>query len=199
MRGTEGLTPCPVAPWCGTASTTPHNYVFLEAVKAAIRTDAKWENGFYSSQPEQGLRTLARVYAGWGLSQPFYYKKLYLEHGFSSLKDFVTGFWEGFFLAKDANCLLSMAWAWQHSDLGMTTGCDGDRKKALKRINAKAIILPGETDLYFTVDDIKRESDLIENAELRPIPSIYGHFAGIGFNDTDTKFIDQAIGELLER
>ena len=37
------------------------------------------------------------------------------------------------------------------------------------------------------------------NAELRPIPSIWGHLAGgPGFNPEDTRFMDDAIRELLE-
>ncbi|HLQ73054.1 MAG TPA: alpha/beta fold hydrolase [Bacillota bacterium] len=188
-----------MAPWCGTASTTKHNYVFLEAVRNAIMTDAAWQGGYYDKQPERGIRTLARVYAGWGVSQPFYYEELYLKHGFSSLEDFLVGFWEGFFLSKDANCLLSMAWTWQHSDIGMTTGCDGDREKALSGIKAKAMILPGETDLYFLASDIEREAALIEGAEFRVVPGVYGHFAGIGFNEPDTQFINDAIQELLDK
>ena len=34
-------------------------------------------------------------------------------------------------------------------------------------------------------------------AELRVIPGVWGHFAGGGLNDTDTKFIDDALKELL--
>lgn len=188
-----------IAPWCGTASTTPHNYVFLEGVKHALEADSAWNNGFYNEQPHTGLRALARVYAGWGLSPAFYYQRLYLQHGFSSLEDFLVNYWEGFFLTKDANNLLSMAWTWQHGDIGMTPGCDGDRHKALSRITAKAMIMPGQTDLYFVADDVKCEAEFIAKAEYRPIPSIYGHFAGIGFHQIDTDFIDSSIKELLAR
>jgi homoserine O-acetyltransferase len=34
---------------------------------------------------------------------------------------------------------------------------------------------------------------------VRVIPSIYGHFAGLGNNPADNDFIDQALTELLER
>ncbi len=34
-------------------------------------------------------------------------------------------------------------------------------------------------------------------AELRVIPGVWGHFAGGGLNPTDTKFIDEALKELL--
>lgn len=35
------------------------------------------------------------------------------------------------------------------------------------------------------------------NAELRVIPGIWGHFAGGGANPEDTKFIDNAVKDLL--
>lgn len=186
------------APWCGTASTTPHNKVFIEGFMGALRADAAWKNGFYGDQqPVVGLRALARVYAGWGLSQQFYYQELYLKHGYSSLEDFLISFWEGFFLGKDANCLLAMGWAWQQGDIGMTPGCNGDRVKALNRITGKGMLLPGATDLYFPAVDVEVEAKHIKNAVFRPIPSIYGHFAGIGIHEEDTKFIDNSIKELL--
>lgn len=187
-----------IAPWCGTASTTPHNQVFLEGVRSAIKTDQDWNQGFYEEQPRAGLRAVGRVYAGWGLSQQFYYEKSYLEHGFSSLEDFLVGFWEDFFLSKDANNLLSMAKAWQLSDLSMTEGCDS-REEALRGIKAEALVMPCETDLYFRSEDVEKETSFIPNAEFRPIPSIYGHFAGIGFNEEDTEFIDRGLKELLEK
>ena len=35
-------------------------------------------------------------------------------------------------------------------------------------------------------------------AELRPIPSIWGHAAGSGGNPQDNQFIDAALNELLD-
>jgi homoserine O-acetyltransferase/O-succinyltransferase len=35
------------------------------------------------------------------------------------------------------------------------------------------------------------------NAQLRPIPSIWGHVAGAGRNPADNAFIDTALRELL--
>ena len=80
-----------IAPFCGTAKTTPHNAVFLEGVRAALTTDAAWMEGDYTSPPVRGLRALARVYAGWGFSQAFYKKELYRGLGFSSVEDVITG------------------------------------------------------------------------------------------------------------
>lgn len=186
-----------IAPFCGTARIWPHNYVFLEAVKAAIRTDADWQDGWYDRKPHRALRSVGRVYAGWGLSQAFYREELWRHLGYASLEDFLVGFWEGFFLARDPNNLLAMAWTWQHGDISANERYAGDFDAALRAIAARAIVMPAQTDLYFTPEDGKYETDRMPNAEFRPIPSLWGHFAGGGINPTDIDFIDEALKELL--
>jgi len=188
-----------IAPFCGSAKCSRHNYVFLEGVKAALRADAAWENGRYTSKPEKGLRAVGRVYAGWGLSQTFYREELDLKAlGYASLEDFLIGFWEGFFLPKDANNLLTMAWTWQHGDISDNDLYNGDYKAALGAIRAKAYVMPGQTDLYFPVEDSQNEVANMPNAEYVPVPSIWGHFAGgPGTNPEDVTFIDEKLKELL--
>lgn len=186
-----------ILPFCGSARTSIHNIVFLEGVKVAIQTDVAWNGGWYEAQPDKGLRAVGRVYAGWGLSQAFYREKLYLQMGYSSLEDFLVGFWEGFFLKKDANNLLAMLWTWQNGNIGNTPGFDGDFEKALASITAKAIVMPGQTDLYFPPEDNEYEVQHMPNAEYVAIPSIWGHFAGGGINPVDTAFIDNYVKELL--
>ena len=78
-----------IAPFCGSAKTAPHNFVFLEGVKAGLITDAAFEDGWYASPPKKGLRAVGRVYSGWGLSQPFYQQELWRKLGFHSLEDFL--------------------------------------------------------------------------------------------------------------
>ncbi|PLC04686.1 hypothetical protein CY658_12715 [Variovorax sp. RO1] len=186
-----------IAPFCGSAKTAPHNIVFLEGVKAALTADVAWNGGWYSAPPSKGLRAVGRVYAGWGLSQPFYMQELWRELGFSSLEDFLVGYWEGFFLQKDANNLLAMLWSWQHGDISDNPVFKGDIKKALGAIQARAIVMPAERDLYFPVADNEWEVSHMPNAECRPIPGVWGHFAGGGSSPVDTRFIDNALKELL--
>ena len=186
-----------ILPFCGSARTSRHNFVFLEGVKAALTADAAIQEGWYDQPPTKGLRAMARVYAGWGYSQAFYWEELYTQLGYSSLEDFLVSFWEGFFLKKDANNLLTMLWTWQHGDLGATPGFNGDLERALGAIRTKAIVMPAEKDLYFPPEDNAYEVRHMPNAELRVIPGVWGHFAGGGVNPTDTKFIDDSLKELL--
>ncbi|KAH9530432.1 hypothetical protein CY35_20G000500 [Sphagnum magellanicum] len=187
-----------ILPFCGSARISPHHIVFLEGVKAALTADSSFQDGWYEKTPSKGLRAVARVYAGWGFSQAFYWNEVWREMGYSSLEDFLIGFWEGFFLdRRDPNNLLNMLWTWQNSNIGLTDGCDGSVEKALGLIRAKAIVMPAAQDLYFPVADEEYEVKFMQNAELRVIPGVWGQFAGAGLNSHDTKFIDKAVHDLL--
>jgi homoserine O-acetyltransferase/O-succinyltransferase len=188
-----------LAPFCGSAKCSRHNFVFLEGVKAALTADAAFAEGWYKEKPNKGLRAAARVYAGWGFSQAFYRKKLDLEAlGYSSLEDFLVAFWEGFFLPKDPNNLLTMLWTWQNGDISDNELYGGDFVKALGAIKAKTYVMPGHTDLYFPPEDSEFEVANMPNAKFIPIPSIWGHFAGgPGTNPVDVAFLDEKLKELL--
>ncbi len=185
---------------CGSAKTSPHNFVFLEGVKAALTADEAWQDGWFATQPVRGFRAFGRVYAGWGLSQAFYREEVWRTVGYSSLEDFLVASWEAGFRRRDANDLLAMLWMWQHADISANERYRGDLKKALGAITADAIVMPCETDLYFTVEDNRREVAQMPCAELRPIPSIWGHRAGNPvLSPPDAKFIEDATRELLAR
>ena len=90
-----------IAPFCGSAKCSRHNFVFLEGVKAALTADGAFNGGWYKDQPTKGLRAMARVYAGWGLSQAFYRERLDMESlGYSSLEDSSSGFGKASFCRR---------------------------------------------------------------------------------------------------
>jgi homoserine O-acetyltransferase len=186
-----------IAPFCGTAKTTPHNAVFLQGARSALTADAAWMEGNYQEQPAKGVRAFSHVYAGWAFSQPFYKQELYRQLGFSSLEDFISGFWERRYSRRDANNLLSMLRTWQLNDLGGSPGFDGGLARALGAIKAKATILAGQTDLYFTPADIEADAACIPGARFCTIPSVWGHMAGAGLNAADSQFIETEIRALL--
>jgi homoserine O-acetyltransferase len=185
-----------IAPICGSARTSPHNFLFLEGVKAALTADAAFAEGWYQTPPVKGLRAFARVYMGWCFSQDFFREHEYRKMGLASLEDSVR-FLEGYFRRHDANDLLAMLWTWQHADLSANSTYKGDFVAALKAIKARALVMPGNTDLYFRTRDNELEVAQMRNAELRPIPSIWGHVAGLGVYPPDNEFIDAGLKELL--
>ena len=186
-----------IAPFCGSARTSPHNRLFLEGVKAALRADDTFADGWYETPPVRGLIAFSRVYTGWAFSQDFFREEEYRKMGLASMED-VVRFLEGFFRRRDANDLLTMLHTWQSADISANPRFGRDFTAALGAIRARAIVMPCETDLYFRVRDNELEVERMSNAELRPIPSIWGHAAGLGVNPADNQFIDRALRELLK-
>lgn len=182
------------------ARTSRHFSIFFDSVRAAIMQDSEFRNGLYIRQPERGLRTAARIYAAWGFSQAFFRRRLdETALGYASMEDFLTDFWEGWFLKRDANNLLAQIWTGQHADISANEIYQGDLDRALGSIQADAIIMPASSDLYFPIADAAEEAKRIPGAELRVLETDWGHVAGEGLNEADTAALEQSISDLLRR
>ncbi|KAF2092711.1 alpha/beta-hydrolase [Rhizodiscina lignyota] len=200
-----------VVPFCGSAKTSLHNQVMLEGVKSALLAgkgavskgsgetgELSIKEGEYKGwndvEREVGLKTLGRVYAGWGFSQPFYREKVYEKAlGYKDLEDFMVNFWESWACSKDPENMLTMLYTWQAGDCAQQEPYNGDFKAAMQGIQAKALVLPGETDLYFPPDDSKIEVENMKPGigKMEPFPSIWGHWAGgPGDSKEDVKWLD---------
>jgi homoserine O-acetyltransferase len=188
-----------LAPICGSARISRHNYAFLEGMKAVLTLDPAWQDGWYAQPPSRGLRALGRAWAAWPPSQGFYRSEAYRTLGYSSIEDFLVGYWEGAFLKLDANNILAQIWTWQHADISANPLYNSDFVRALGAIQARAIVLPGQKDTYFPPEDSATEVQHMRHAELRPIPSDWGHWAGSGRNAADLALIDRALADLLAR
>jgi homoserine O-acetyltransferase len=188
-----------IAPFCGAARCSRHNYIFLAGLKAGLIADQCFAGGDYTSKPLDGLKAFGRIYAGWAFSQAFYREKIDLDvMGFSSTDDFLVRFWDPLFQNRDPNDLLTMLWSWQHADIANNVTYKGDFDAALHAIVAKAVVMPSATDLYFPVVDNELEVARMPNARCVPIPSVWGHVAGnAGANAADTSFVNDRISELL--
>ena len=185
---------------CGSAKCSPFNHVFLEGVKAALTADPAFVDGRFVSKPAAGLRAMGRVYAGWAMSHGFYRDELWRELGFSSLEDFLTRSWDVAFSRRDANDLLTQIWTWQNGDIS-SKAFDSDLGLALAAIKARVLLMPGQTDCYFQVQDNEAELPRLVNArsaELTPIPSLYGHRAGNpALIPADRAFLNKTIAAFL--
>jgi homoserine O-acetyltransferase len=160
---------------CGSARCWPLNRVFLEGIAAAMGHD-------------EDRRAFGRCYAGWAYSAAFYRDALYKQMGYETLETFLK-FWEDDHLTFDARDLMAMLWTWKHADLD---------DASLTSITARTIIMPADTDMYFTVDEARIEAATIGHAEVRVINSPYGHCAGApGRFPAETALIETAMRELL--
>ena len=188
-----------ILPFCASAKTSEHNFVFLEGVKAALCADPIWNNGDYSSPPTEGLKAFGRVYAGWAFSQSFFREKKYKELGFKNVEELLID-WENDHVNNwDANNLLTKLLTWQKNDISTGPIYNNNFTEALNRIKAKAILMPCSHDLYFPPEDNEFEVKHMQNAELRKFDSIWGHCVANPGNDKNFEVaLDNAINDLLK-
>lgn len=186
-----------ILPYCGAARCSALNYAFLDGPKAALQADAAWNDGNYVQPPEKGLRAFGRVYAAWAYSHDFFAEGLYHRLGFAALEDLVRD-WEEDHLKWDANDLLAKIWTWQHGDIADNEIYRGDFERALQSIQARAIVLPCSSDMYFVPSDNEVEVARMTRAELRVFCSPWGHCAGSpGQLPEFQRALEEAAAELL--
>ncbi len=187
-----------IAVVCGAARCSPHNRVFIQGAISALTADPAYHDGVFTEPPVRGFRALGRVYAGWALSQTFYREELWRSLGASSLEDYLIAFWETNFARRHAADLLAQFNTWQVADISANPLYGSDLPKALSRITARTLLMPGDHDLYFQVADSEIELKHLRHAELAPIPSVWGHRAGNPVTQPeDRDFIERHVKTLL--
>jgi len=188
-----------IAAICGTARTTEHNQIFLQSLRSSLMADPAWNGQRFEGVPDRGFQTFARIYASWAASQAFYRQRIYAQFGYTSLEDYLLRGWEASYRQRDPHNLLAMIETWLRCDVSDNPIYGGDYQRALGAIQAKTLVMPSITDLYFPPEDCAAEAELIPQATYQPIPSIWGHRAGNpAQNPEDEIFIRQAVQSLLE-
>ena len=184
----------------GTARTWPHGVLRLEGQIRVLTNDPAFKGGDYTAQPRQGIESTALVWLGWLYSQEWWRRDLWRAAdpvtGVAStetLQQYTDSQVKEFFAGADANNLLSQMRTWQTHDVGQTPDFGGSTQKALASITAPVLYLPSETDLYFPINDAREESRWIKNVTLAPIPSLWGHVAGVGATPEDLAFIESRL------
>ncbi len=186
---------------CGVARTSVHNQVFLRSLMATLEAAPQHiGNGRFSGEPGAAKRAFGRIYAAWALSQDFYRANLHLADGpkpnlgAPDLESFLKTDWEDRFGARPAANLYAQLRTWDAADISANDLYDGDLPSALRAIQARVLLMPSATDLYFRTADNEAELPYLRHALLRPIPSIWGHRAGNPVvNPADLEFIKQEV------
>jgi homoserine O-acetyltransferase len=187
---------------CGSARTAPHNKVFLSGLLRTLEAAPEHQgNGRFASEPTLALKAFGHIYAGWGLSQDFYRAGLFRTAlGAPDLESFIKTDWADRFSMRRAANLYAQALAWYHGDISDNGLYQGDLPRALGAIQAKVLLLPGETDLYFRVADNAAELQHLRRGDLKVVPSIWGHRAGNpSTNAADAAFLKAAVRDWLKR
>lgn len=187
---------------CGSAKTSGHNYTFLEGPKTALMNSVDYADGEYKAKgikPLRGLRAFGRAYCAW-LTSGAWFRERHWEKtlGYKNIEDYIKGQAETAFEGWDAEDVLVLARMWQAGDVG-TTRDDGDYTKALESIKARVLVMPASTDQYFLAADSEVEMKYLRKAELAPIDTVWGHIAGGGGNEEDTKWMSGKITEFLQQ
>ena len=184
-----------LAALCGAGRTAIYTKIFVLALKRALSLDPAFNNGFYIEPPVAGLKAFAAIYAGWGLSEPFYRKELFRQLNATTYEEFVENFWEPSFLRYDANDLFAMLKTWDLVNVSDNEQYKGNFNQAVGAIKAKTILMPCDHDRYFPPVDNQYEASHIPKAECRIISSEWGHMTLL--NPADRPFIDQVFKDLL--
>lgn len=74
--------------------------------------------------------------------------------------------------------MLVMLYTWQAGDCSDQEPYNGDFGAAMQGIKAKALVLPGKTDLYFPPEDSEIEVENMRKGvgKCIPFPSIWGEY-----------------------
>jgi homoserine O-acetyltransferase len=182
---------------CGSARTATHNRVFLSGLMAVLEAAPEYiGEGRFNAEPRAAIRAFGRIYAGWALSQDFYRADLHLRAlGAPDLDAFLRTDWEERYARRSAADLYAQLQTREAHDIAS----GGNLATALRAIEARMLLMPGETDLYFRVADNEAELPHLRHAALRPIPSIWGHRAGNpSANAADAAFLRAAVRDWLD-
>jgi homoserine O-acetyltransferase/O-succinyltransferase len=169
-----------LAVFAGTAQTTPHGTLVVEAAAEALRTG--------------GLAAHARFWAATALAPELFRRSAWREAGFESVEDLVQRLFVDDFAGFDAENLLCQLGKWERADV--SRHARGDLRAALGRISARTFVIPFSHDGVFPADDCEAEQRLVPGSELRVVESVWGHYAW-GITEAETRQVDRFLGELL--
>ena len=202
------------------ALTNSIDYVaWRQMTEKKQRGEGQFTGDWEKLRPERGLRAFGRCYSAW-LTSPAWFRERWWSRrglGFASVDEWIARGCEDTILTWDAQDLLVLSRMWQMADVGRVvpgqemepatlgggvgsdTDGDGDDRyhKALRSIQAEALVMPCRTDQYFPPEDSEIEVSHLQRGTLAPIESIWGHAAGGGMNERDVQWMNGRIGEFL--
>ena len=156
------------------AKTPAWSVVVMEASRKAIMLDPAWNQGNYTSPPEQGVRLWRDILGFLAARSPEIYREQFPGNQLDVLpwlKEQETNLIKVF----DANDWIYQTWAYDRHDVGTTPGFNGDTAKALQSIKAKTLILLGTKDLLnpeWEPQDAARNIPDVKVVTIRPAQSL---------------------------
>jgi homoserine O-acetyltransferase len=169
--------------------TTPWVTAIWESQRQAIMADAAWAGGNYAEQPERGLRAAAAALEIWVRHWDW------MDREFTDNSQVIG--WLDEQTAQtvklwDANNFIYQTRAEDLHDIAQGK----DYAAALRRIEARTLLLPGNRDLLHPAADSRFAATHIPKATLVEIDSDQGHMAS-GVSKTDIDFVNATIASFL--
>ncbi|KAL1887973.1 hypothetical protein Sste5346_009855 [Sporothrix stenoceras] len=187
---------------CSSARTSGHNVQFLEGPRFALENSVDYvpvaKRDGEMSTATRGIQAFGKAYSAWLTSAEWFQEEGFRSLGFDSRVTWDAATTGVNYSGWDADDLLAMLGMWQRGDV--TKIEDGTSKTlfdVLGNIKVPVLLMPCETDQYFRPFVSKREAEVIAQATLKVIPSIWGHLAGSGANPVDTQWMDGQIRVFL--
>ena len=156
-----------------------------------IKLDPRWNGGAYSSPPLQGIRAAAMHYFPWAVTDSYIdsLKPAALEGELRTIS--------ARFALWDAWSLIRRFEASSAHDVSLPFG--GDLRRALSRIQAKALVLAASSDRLLGVAAARELARLLPGAVYAEIPTSYGHLAWHARpGSPETAFIAERLARFLE-
>jgi homoserine O-acetyltransferase/O-succinyltransferase len=187
-----------IASIAGAPRPSPWTRLWLSTVlEEPLTSDPGWSNGFYTDAQavQAGSRRMAHKTALTLPPHGFYRegKETWRCIGFASVDDFISRFWEAFWLAQDPNNVITQARKARSAD----PSAGGNMAVALSRITAKTFVIAFTGDPMFPPEECKVDAERIPNAQFREISTAFGHLATFALSEQDTQAVDKVLWEAL--
>lgn len=182
---------------CGSAKTSAHNWLYLNGYKTIMESAEGWDAGRCSTWPPRMAKAIAALATIMVWSSDWYRARGYQQMGAATLEEFIV-MAQGFFSSWVPADLYHQTLTWMAADISAHPRFNGDLGRALRSIKARALIMPCDTDMYFSVADNEAEVKQMPNAQLSVIHSMWGHVVCLpGLSPADDAFIDAEVRKLL--
>ncbi|MFN0069970.1 MAG: alpha/beta fold hydrolase [Chloroflexota bacterium] len=182
----------------GAPRPSPWTRLWLRTcIEEPLVSDPAWNSGFYTDARalQGGLRRQAHATAMTLPPQGFYREghERWRCLGFSSRDDFISRFWEAFWLPQDPGNLVLQSRKAQAADPAR----GGDLGEALSKITARMLVLAFTGDPMFPPDECAFDAQRIRQSNFREVQSDFGHLATFGLAQQDVQAVDGALRDLL--
>jgi homoserine O-acetyltransferase len=169
----------------------------LEMLRQGIMSDANWNDGNYTTPPENGMRLWAGWLSGMIVRTPSAHNAQFADN--RDIIAWLKGVQDAGWKRMEAVDWVYQSWAYDQHNVATTRGFNGDYAKALASIKAKTLVMAGTGDLLNPESDAMECARHIPGALYVPIApqSPFGHASAAGTRPADNDYQNAEIARFL--